>query len=97
MIAMATRRRILSSLSGRRTITRVDVDGTLTIWPRRAWRRAADATRAALKSGTALLGKWRARQAERVFLEHLHDHELKEMGLSREGRRREVNKPFWRE
>ena len=60
-----------------------------------AARSAATAMCALQTSCAALLRAWRARQDERVFLESVPDFQLHEMGLSREDRRREVNKPFW--
>lgn len=61
-----------------------------------AARSAATTMRALQTFCAALLRTWRARQDERAFLESVPDFQLPEMGLSREDRRREVNKPFWR-
>ena len=50
-----------------------------------------------IKHCVAVLRLWRARTQERAFLDGLQEFELKEFGLTRQSRRLEVNKPFWRE
>jgi uncharacterized protein YjiS (DUF1127 family) len=95
VISRATRMKSWS-MSGRRPTPRAAI-GKPTAWPLEAARHAAAKARAAAISCAALIRTWHARQAERVFLEGLHDFQLQQMGLSRDDRRREANKPFWRD
>jgi hypothetical protein len=44
----------------------------------------------------ALLRLWRTKIDERALLEGLQEFELKEFGSTRQSRRLEVDKPFWR-
>ena len=50
-----------------------------------------------LKRFIALFRKWQGRERERAFLAALQEFELRDMGLTPEDRRREINKAFWQE
>ena len=39
---------------------------------------------------------WRQKQSQRLALLDLDDHQLSDIGISREAARREAEKPFWR-
>lgn len=43
-----------------------------------------------------VVGRWLWRAHYREELEHLSEHQLRDMGLDRDELRREANKPFWR-
>ncbi|WP_345015000.1 DUF1127 domain-containing protein [Pseudaeromonas paramecii] len=53
-----------------------------------------------LKSGVrvllALLRRWRRNHQDRLALSQLSEHQLKDIGISREQWQAEMNKPFWR-
>lgn len=43
-----------------------------------------------------LLRRWRRNHQDRVQLSQLSEHQLKDIGISREQWQAELNKPFWR-
>lgn len=43
-----------------------------------------------------MLGQWYEREQQRHHLRDIEAHLLKDVGLSREEIRREIEKPFWR-
>jgi uncharacterized protein YjiS (DUF1127 family) len=96
MISIVTRGspELLPLHGGRTPASCADINRKAANWVLAAARSAVMC--ALQKSRPALLHAWRARQVERVFLEGLHDFELREMGFTREARRREMSKPFWR-
>lgn len=55
---------------------------------------------ARLTSGTlalwALLRRWRRNHQDRLALSQLSEHQLKDIGISREQWQAELDKPFWR-
>ena len=48
------------------------------------------------RRGRAIVALWRLRANQRAELERLSDRDLRDMGLSRNEARFEMNKPFWR-
>lgn len=46
---------------------------------------------------TAALEAWTERRRQRLTLQGLSDHALKDIGLSRSDAEREARKPFWRD
>ncbi len=98
MISIVTRGspELLPLYGGRTPASCADTNRKAANWVLAVARSAVTTMCALQKSCAALLHTWRARHVERVFLEGLHDFELQEMGLTREARRREMSKPFWR-
>lgn len=43
-----------------------------------------------------VLRRWHQRHTQRLHLDELDDHRLKDLGLTREAVGRECAKPFWR-
>ena len=50
----------------------------------------------ALKSAWTMVLDWQSRASRRSHLEALDDHLLRDVGLTRDDIRRELDKPFWR-
>ena len=48
------------------------------------------------RSGLSLLLLWMNRSGQRQDLAELEDHQLRDIGLTRDDIRRECSKPFWR-
>jgi len=60
---------------------------------------AANLPGGAVRRGTGVLevvGRWLWRASYRGELQHLTDHQLRDMGLDRDAVHREAAKPFWR-
>ena len=50
-----------------------------------------------LRRATPPIGTWRQRAWERQVLSRMGEHELKDLGLTAQLARWEVNKPFWKD
>jgi uncharacterized protein YjiS (DUF1127 family) len=51
---------------------------------------------ARIRSGLSVLLLWMDRSGQRQDLAELEDHQLRDIGLTRDDIRRECGKPFWR-
>ena len=50
----------------------------------------------ALKSALTMVLDWQSGASRRIHLDTLDDHLLRDVGLTRDDIRRELDKPFWR-
>ena len=64
------------------------------------WRQRATTPNhdswARIRSGLSVLLLWMDRTGQRQDLAELEDHQLRDIGLTRDDIRRECGKPFWR-
>ena len=61
------------------------------------WTLWLEAGRELLSRSTAPVDVWMARSRERRMLARMREPELKDLGLTPQSAKWEVNKPFWRE